>query len=199
MEFVNRKEKEMLMRRVVMLVVTACVLGMLTGCGVPQEEYDAKIAELNDAWGEIDTLKGKVADLESLLKAETGKVRSTRIELDDASKRIKELMEQEAASATALAEEKGKVAELESDLASAKSATGMAEDRTDEIQAALDTLQAQYDALKARFDQYVKNMRALGGEPPAEVEAPAAAPVEKESAGSESESALDILDDMSMQ
>ena len=195
------------MRRVVMLVATVCVLGMLTGCGVPQEEYDAKIAELNDAWGEMDTLKGKVADLESLLKAEQGKTRSTRIELDDASKRIKELTEQEAATAKALAEEKGKVAELESGLASAKSAAGMAEDRTDEVQAALDTLQAQYDALKARFDQYVKNMRALGAEPPAEMavsspapqtEAPAAEP-ESAAAEPESESALDILDDMGMQ
>lgn len=187
------------MRRVVMLAVTACVLGMLTGCGVPQEEYDAKIAELNDAWGEIDTLKGKVADFESLLKAEKSKVRSTRIELDDASKRIKELTAQEAASATALAEEKGKVAELESDLASAKSATGMAKDRASEIEDAMAALQAEYDALKARFDQYVKNMRALGGEPPAEVDAPVAVSAEKESAGSGSASALDILDDMSMQ
>ena len=58
------------MRRIVMMVMAGCMVGMLTGCGVPQEEHEAKVAELNAAWEEIETLKGKIAELEDSLKTE---------------------------------------------------------------------------------------------------------------------------------
>ena len=48
------------MRRIVMMVMAGCMIGMLTGCGVPKEEHEAKVAELNAAWEEIETLKGKI-------------------------------------------------------------------------------------------------------------------------------------------
>ncbi len=192
------------MKRIVMMVVAGCAMGLLTGCGVPQEEYDAKIGELNAAWAEAETLKGKITDLESLLKAEQGKVRSTRIELDDAEKRITELTEKDAAAAKALADEKGKVSGLESDLAAAESAKGMAEDRSSEAETALAVLQGNYDKLLADFEQFKKNIRSLGGEefiPAASTPvaaAPEAAP-EVDDGESTPESALDILDDMDMQ
>ena len=182
------------MKRIIMMAAAGCAVGMLTGCGVPQEEHDAKIAELNSAWAEIETLKGSVTDLESLLKAEKGKTRNSRIELDAASKRITELTAKEAAAANALADEKGKISELESQLAAATSATGMAEDRTTEAEAALAALQVEYDKLQARFDQFQKNMRSLSG-----ASTPAAAPKTDGSAKSDSETALNLLDEMSMQ
>jgi len=178
------------MKRIIMMVAAGCAIGLLTGCGVPQEEYDAKIGELNAAWAENETLNGKNTDLESLLKAEQGKVRSTRIELDDAGKRVAELKEKDAAAAKALADEKGKVSGLESDLAASTSAKGMAEDRSSEAESALAALQGKYDKLVADFEQFKKNMRSLGASVPA-------SPAPESDAGeSASKTALDILDDM---
>lgn len=181
------------MKRIIMTVAAGCAMGLLTGCGVPQEEYDAKIGELNTAWAETETLKGKIADFESLLKAEQQKFNSKRIELDAAEKRISDQKEKDAAAAKALANEKGKVSELESDLAATKSAKGMAEDRSNEAEDALAVLQGKYDKLLADFDQFKKNMRALGASVPA-----ASAP-EADKGNSSSKTALDILDDMDMQ
>ncbi|RKX46522.1 MAG: hypothetical protein DRP64_03075 [Verrucomicrobia bacterium] len=188
------------MKRIIMMAAAGCVVGMLTGCGVPQEEHDAKIAELNTAWAEIETLKGKVTDTESLLKKEQGKVRDTRIKLDDASRRITELTEKEAVSAAALAAEKGKTAELESDAVSATSSLGMAQDRTTEVEAALATLQGEYEKLQIRFDELRKNILAIDGASsiPA-ASAPAAAPKASGSGKSDSETALDLLNEMSME
>jgi len=189
----------MQMKRIAMVMVAGSVVALLAGCGVPKEEHAAKIAELNAAWAEIETLKGSVADTESLLKAEKGKIRNTRIELDDATRSITELTEKEAATATALADEKGKVSKLESDMAAAKSATGMAEDRASEVETARVVLQGEYDKLKADFEQFKKNMRALGAPVPA---APAPAPAPEADDGStksHSETALDLLNDMSME
>ncbi|MEN8255132.1 MAG: hypothetical protein ABFR33_06640 [Verrucomicrobiota bacterium] len=178
------------MKRVMMMVVAGCAMGLLTGCGVPQEEYDAKIGELNAAAAEAETLNGEIADLKSLLKAEQGKFNSKRIDLDGAEKRIAELEKKEAAAAKALADEKGKVSQLESDLAAAKSAKGMAQDKASELEAALAGLQGKYDKLVADFEQFKKNMRSLGAPVPA---SPAPAADDGESS---SKTALDILDDM---
>jgi peptidoglycan hydrolase CwlO-like protein len=187
------------MRRIVMMVMAGCMIGMLTGCGVPKEEHEAKLAELNAAWAEIETLKGKVADTESLLKVEQGKVRNSQIEMDDATKQVTELKEKEAATARALTAEKGKVAALENDIAAAKSATQMANDRISELEAALAKLQEEYDNLQNRFDQLKKNMLSLGGEIVAPAPEPMAVEAVEASATDDESSATakGLLDDMS--
>ncbi len=196
------------MRRIAMMVMAGCMVGMLTGCGVPKEEHEAKVAELNAAWEEIETLKGKIADTESLLKAEQGKVRNKGIQLDDTTKRLTELTEKEAATTKALADEKGKAAALESDLAAAKSATGMAQDATSEVEAALAKLQAEYAQLQNRFDQLKKNMLSFGNGGSIPAEAPKAAAAPKADAApqaddgapkNDSKTAMDLLDEMGMQ
>jgi len=193
------------MRRIVMMLMAGGMIGMLTGCGVPKEEHEAKIAELNAAWEQNETLKAKISDTESLLKAEQGKVRSTGNELADAAKRIQELNEKEAATASALASEKGKTAALESDLAAAKSATGMANDEISKLEAALAKLQGEYDSLQNRFNQLKKNMLSFGGEASIPAEKPmvdaapqtAAAPAaDAGTSKSSSQTAADLLDAM---
>lgn len=185
----------MQMRRVVMMVVAGCAVGMLTGCGVPKEEHEAKIAELNSAWAEIETLKGEVADTESLLNSEKGKVRNARIELTDASKRVTELEAKETADAKALAAEKDRVAELENQVAVAQSNVEAADNRTSEVEAARVALQEAYDKLRAEFDQFKRNIRGLGGAPAPEVTIPSPATESND----DSKSALDLLDEMSME
>lgn len=183
------------MRRIVMMIMAGCMIGMLTGCGVPKEEHEAKLAELNAAWAEIETLKGKIADTESLLKVEQGKVRNNQIDLDDAGKKLTEMKEKEAATAKALTVEKGKVTALENDLAAAKSATQLANDQISELEAALAKLQGEYDSLQNRFDQLKKNMLSFGDAsmPAVESETVEAPATDDESPAT----AKGLLDDMS--
>lgn len=180
----------MRMKTIAMMIAAGCAVTILTGCGVPQEEHDAKIAELNTAWAEIEALNGSVADKESLLKAEQKKVKSARIELDESSKRISGLQEKEAQMASVLADEKAKVEELENDVSSAQSAKAMAQDRTGEVEVELADLQEEYQKLQSRFDQFEKNMRALDGASSSRVSDPNK---------SDSEVALDLLNEMSVQ
>jgi len=173
-----------------MMIAAGCAATILTGCGVPQEEHDAKIAELNTAWAEIETLKGSVADKESLLKAEQKKVKSARIELDESSKRISALQGTSALTASALADEKAKVDELEGNVSSALSAKAMAQDRAGEVEVELADLQEEYQKLQNRFDQFEKNMSSLDG---------SSAPRKSDPNKSDSETALDLLNEMSVQ
>jgi SMC interacting uncharacterized protein involved in chromosome segregation len=189
------------MRRIAMMVMAGCVIGMLTGCGVPQEEHDAKVAELNTAWEKIETLKSEVADKESELKAEKANVLNGQLDLDAAKKSFEELTEKNAATTEALADEKGRVTALESDLAAAKSATGMAKDRISEVEAALAKLQSEYDHLQNRFDQLKKNMLSFGSGAAIPAEEPKAAAPEASASDTlpASETAAGLLDEMGMQ
>lgn len=178
-------------KTIAMMVVAGCAAMMLTGCGVKQEIHDAKVAELNTAWQEIEGLKGKNADLDSLLNAEKAKLSSTRTDLDAATGRIKKLTAKEAETASALADEKAKVADLSSDLSSAKAKATSAQEAADEAGTELATLQAAYKTLQARWNQFNKNMQTLGQPQSA---TPGAAVQE-----GDERSALDLLNEMGEQ
>ena len=184
----------MLTRKIAMMVVAGSVAVVLSGCGVPKEEHAATVAELNDALAQVETLKGKNADTESLLNKEKGKVRSTRIELDDASKRIATLKKKEAVAVSALATEKAKISDMESAVTSAESSAAMAQDESSELETKLASVTEMYEKLKSDFEQYKNNMRSITSSPAPKASAPKAA-----AAPAESGSALDILNEMSMQ
>jgi chromosome segregation ATPase len=188
------KEEGKQMKKIAMLLAVGCAVSMLTGCGVPQEDHDAVLAELNAKMAEIEDLKGKNTDLDSLLNAEKAKVRTARIELDDATTRIKGLQQKEAQTASALADEKAKVAGLEGDLSSAKSATLTAQDETQAVEEELAQLKEEHKKLKGRFDQFEKNMNALN-----QAQEPASAPKAAASPKSDAEAAMDLLNQMSIQ
>ncbi len=180
----------MQMKKMAVVLAVSCAVTMLTGCGVPQEEHDAKVAELNTAWAEIEGLKGKVADLESVLEKEKARVRAYRIELDDASQRIKGLQTSEAKTASALADEKVKVASLESEVVSSKSAMVASQDMAIELEAELAELKDEYETLQRRFDQFNNNMKALNGTTTQNTMDPSL---------SDAEAAMELLDQMSDQ
>jgi len=183
----------MQIKTIAMMVAVGCAATILTGCGVPQEEYDAKVTALDTAMKDIETLKGKNADLESLLNSEKSKVRNTRIELDNATKRIATLKKAEAAAASALADEKSKVVALESKVSSVQAALANAQAKTADTENALSALQAEYEKLKKRFESLQKNMNALRAPKVAAPKkaAPAPAPVP-----TAEKSALDVLNEM---
>lgn len=173
-------------RTIAMIAVVGCAVTMLTGCGVPQEEYDAKLGELNTAWQEIETLKGKNADTQSLLDAEKAKVRTARIEMDDASERIKTSQAKETETASALAAEKSKVSRLESSLTAEKARTMSAQEATDEVEMELAEAQEEIKLLLKRWKQLEDNLNTLDGTVGPDTSAPAAG----------DKSALDLLNEM---
>ena len=187
------------MKKVLMMLVAGSVVGMLTGCGVPKDEHEAVVADLNAAYEEIETQKSSIAGLETSLQAEQKKVRSSRLELDDAAKSVAELKELEAATAVALVSEQTKVADLESELSAALSTLSAAEIAISELEGALAQLQGEYDELVNRFNQLKKNMLALGGDVPVAASAPAAEAAPAPAPAGETKSAMDLLDEMGMQ
>lgn len=171
---------------IAMMAVVGCAVTMLTGCGVPQEEYDAKLGELNTAWQEIETLKGQNADTQSLLDAEKAKVRTTRIELDDASDRIKAAQAKEAETAGALADAKAQVSRLESNLSAEKARTVNAQEVADEIAIELAEAQEEIKNLLKRWKQLEDNLTVLDETVGPDTGASAAG----------DKSAMDLLDEM---
>ena len=180
----------MQVKTIAMMVAAGCAVTMLTGCGVPKEEHAATVAELNTAAAENVSLNEKIVDLESLLGAEKNKVKMTNIELKGAQESITEGKQREAEVASALADEKAKVLDLEGDVTSAQSATTSAREQVSTTEAALAILQEEYAELEARFNQFQRNLGALDGEPASDADA---------MAPGSSESALDILNGMSME
>lgn len=195
----------MKMKTIAMMVATGCAMSILTGCGIPKEEHNAKLAELNTAWQEIETLNGKNTDLDSLYNAEKAKLRTSRIELEDTTTRLKASQTKEAVTAASLADEKSKISGLERDVSSAKSATLTAKEATAEVEAELATLQEEHAELQTRFSQFERNMNALNGEP-AESAAPEVGGEQLtleemvgESAPTKPKTAMDLLNEMGAQ
>jgi chromosome segregation ATPase len=151
------------MRKVAMLLVAGCTIGMLTGCGVPQEEVDAMIAEVEaDCAAQVDVLNGTIADNESIIQSEKAKNRQSRIELDDATERISDLQQKNAEISKELAGFKSQAAKLDSDLKTAKNQAAAAQDQAKVAQDKYSTLDVEYQELNRRFEMFKKNMSALG-------------------------------------
>jgi chromosome segregation ATPase len=189
----------MQVKRVAMMVAAGCAMGILSGCGIPEEEHNAMIAQMAAERAESeDQLNGKIADLESVVKSEKAKVRTARIELDDATERIKGLQQKSAETAKALATEKSKTSQLESDLATSKSTALAAQDQAMEAESKYNTLDVEHQELKRRFEMFQSNLSSLNTAPasgssasPSSSNAPAAAPK------TDSETAKSLLDQMS--
>ncbi len=189
----------MQIKAIAMMVAAGCALGLMTGCGVPQEEHDAIVAEMDAKFKKAEAdLKGKIADQESLVKAEQAKTRTLRIELDDASEQIKVFKQQTAEANSALADIKSKVIELEGALASAKAATAVAQDLAAEAESKYNTLEIEHQELKRRFEMFENNMKSLT-QAPVPAGAPASAPAAQAPAPTKPSSAMGILDMMSTQ
>ncbi len=154
----------MQIKKIAMLVVAGCAIGMLTGCGIPEEEHNAAIKQLQDQMAKMEEdLNGTIADKESLLKSEKAKVRTARIELDDASERIKALQSKNTESSKELIAAQGKLAKAEEDLAASKSKALTAQDKAIEAETKYNALSVEHDELKRRFEDFKKNMASMGG------------------------------------
>lgn len=156
------------MKKLAMLLASGFAIGMLTGCGIPEEEHNMIISGINDQHKEeVDKLKGTIADNETIIKNEKAKVRQSRIELDDATDRIKGLQQKSAETSKALATEKASVSKLQGELKTSKSRAAAAQDQATEAESKYSTLDVEYQELKRRFEMFQKNMSSLSEPEPA--------------------------------
>ncbi len=188
----------MQIKTVAMMIVAGCAIGMLTGCGIPEEEHNAMIADINaKAKAQEDKLNSQIADLDSLLKAEQNKSRTTQITLADTTDQLEKAKKQAAETAKSLTDEKATVAGLEKQLANQKAATDAALAQAGDAEAKYNTLDVEYQELKRRFEMFQKNMSSLGrtSSPVGAAPAPASSGAPK----TDAESAMDLLNQMGAQ
>ena len=197
----------MQIKSIATMLIAVCAVGMLTGCGVPQDEHDAIVAQLNADHEQVATdLKTKLADAESLLNAEKERTRNLNNDLRDSTVLNDELKGSINDLKTSLANANGQVSSLESQLTSAKasiqSAQGMAADAQNDAAEA----RMEAEATQRRFEELIANLIALNKIKPEDVgfdnlSTGTAAPAMDMDTGSTeetsgTESAADLLDAM---
>ena len=147
------------MRKIYNNLFLLLALCLLAGCGVPQEEHDAMILQLQSEKTEIETsLNEKIAELESIVKAEKAKVKSHRLEMDNAERKIRDFQTKNAQSIKDVAKAKSEITSLKRSLNRAEDARDRAEDKVSRINDQLAQIQSEKDDIQFRFDQLVKNM-----------------------------------------
>ena len=147
------------MRKIYNNLFLLLALCLLAGCGVPQEEHDAMILQLQSEKTEIETsLNEKIAELESIVKAEKAKVKSHRLEMDNAERKIRDFQTKNAQSTKDAAKAKSEITSLKRSLNRAEDARDRAEEKVSRINDQLAQIQSEKDDIQFRFDQLVKNM-----------------------------------------
>jgi chromosome segregation ATPase len=201
----------MQIKSIAMLVAAGCAIGMLTGCGVPQKEHDAIVAQLNaDALATEDALNITLADTQSLLEVESAKTRKLQIELNDTAERIDELKSSANELTDSLAAELSKVSQLESDLTAVKNTVASAQQATRDAENERNVMEIEKQETQRRFDMLRAALLDLNNKKPADMgiklegivgdmdDAPADAGIITEiaPATSETESVKGLLDEM---
>ena len=149
------------------LLLTLC---LLAGCGVPQEEHDAMILQLQSEKTEIETsLNEKISELDSIVKAEKAKVKSHRLEMDNAERKIKDFQTRNAQFIKDAAKTKSEITSLKRSLNRAEDARDQAEEKISVINNQLSQIQAEKNDIQFRFDQLIRN---LNGEDAVSEESP---------------------------
>ena len=157
------------MRKIYNNLFLLLALCLLAGCGVPQEEHDAMILQLQSEKTEIETsLNEKIAELESIVKAEKAKVKSHRLEMDNAERKIRDFQTKNAQSIKDAAKAKSEITSLKRSLNRAEDARDRAEEKVSRINDQLAQIRSEKDDIQFRFDQLVKNMNGedIPEEPP---------------------------------
>ena len=147
------------MRKIYNNLFLLLALCLLAGCGVPQEEHDAMILQLQSEKTEIETsLNEKIAELESIVKAEKAKVKSHRLEMDNAERKIRDFQTKNAQSIKDAAKAKSEITSLKRSLNRVEDARDRAEEKVSRINDQLAQIQSEKDDIQFRFDQLVRNM-----------------------------------------
>lgn len=152
------------------MLIAGCAIGMLTGCGVPQKEHDAIIAQLNaDHDAVVSDLKTKLSDTESLLTAEKGRTDSLNNDLRASNVLNEELKANVTELKTSLANANSQNSNLESQLTTAKASIQSAQDMAADAQNDAANARMEAQETQRRFDELIANLIALNKIKPEDV------------------------------
>lgn len=200
----------MQIKSIAMLAAAGCAIGMLTGCGVPQDEHDAIVAQMTaERQTSEDALNVKLADTQSLLDAESAKTRKLQIELNDSAERIDELKSSVTELTDTISGEQSKVSQLESSLAATKASVASAQQQARDAENARNVMEIEKQETQRRFDMLRKAILDLNGKNPADMgitlqgivgdmdmPSDAGSMMESAPADSDTDSVKGLLDDM---
>lgn len=160
----------MQIKSIAMLAAAGCAIGMLTGCGVPQDEHDAIVAQMTaERQTSEDALNVKLADTQSLLDAESAKTRKLQIELNDSAERIDELKSSVTELTDTISGEQSKVSQLESSLAATKASVASAQQQARDAENARNVMEIEKQETQRRFDMLRKAILDLNKKNPADM------------------------------
>ena len=143
----------MQIKSIAMLAVAGCAIGMLTGCGVPQDEHDAIVAQLNaEAQASEDALNAKLAETQADLTAELAKTSKLEVEIQNTVARIDELKLAADEVNGLLVAEQDKVAQLEADLAAVTATVDSSHQQALDAEAQRDLMEREKVETQRRFD-----------------------------------------------
>jgi chromosome segregation ATPase len=192
----------MQMKSIVKMVIAGCAIGMMTGCGVPQEEHDAIVAQLNTEHDQVVAqLNTKVAETDSLYKSEKDKTRTLSADLKDSSALNGELKDEIKELKTSLLTANSKVSSLESKLASTQATIKSASDKASKALSECSAMEMEAQAVQRRYDELIANLIRLNKIKPEDIglDPSLAAGVDMdmgEEAVTEDSSANDLLKEM---
>ena len=129
---------------------------LLNGCGVPQEEHDAIVIQLQSELTDFKSdTEQRISELESIVKSEKAKVKSHRLEMDNADRKLRELQQKNADSVRDIAKAKSEIVSLKREIERSDSAKERAQLATSKTEEELAEVVAERDDLKFRFDQLI--------------------------------------------
>lgn len=139
------------------LVLISLIL--LNGCGVPQEEHDAIVIQLQSELADFKTdTEQRISELESIVKSEKAKVKSHRLEMDNAERKLKDLQQKNADLVRDIAKAKSEIVSLKREIERSDSAKERAQAATSKAEEQLAEVVLERDDLKFRFDQLINNL-----------------------------------------
>ena len=142
-------------------LMLAAVL-VVTGCGVPQEEHDAAVTQLQTERAKLEEmLNGKISDLESVVKSEKAKGKSMRLQLDSTERKLRESQKKAISAAKDAAKVKAQVTSLEREVSRAESTANRIKDQLSSVQEQAKTVEDDRNELQRRLDMLMNNMSGL--------------------------------------
>jgi chromosome segregation ATPase len=199
----------MQIKSIAMLAVAGCAIGMLTGCGVPQDEHDAIVAQLNaEAQASEDALNAKLAETEADLTAELAKTSKLEVEIQDTVARMDELKLAAEEAGELLVAEQEKVTQLKADLAAVTATVDASHQQALDAENERDLMEMEKIETQRRFDMLRAALLDLNNKNPDDLQiklivddmngvAPSAATAtESAPAASDTDSVIGLLDEM---
>jgi uncharacterized phage infection (PIP) family protein YhgE len=160
----------MQIKSIATMLAAVCAIGMLTGCGVPQDEHDAIIAKLNaDHDAIVADLSTKLADTASLLNAEKDRSRNLNNSLSDSTVLNDELKASINELKSSLANADTEISALESQLESAKASIKSAQAMAADAQNDAATARMEAEETQRRFNELIANLIRLNKIKPEDV------------------------------